>query len=98
MAASCQHPGDIFGEVALLSTGKRTANCTALGFVDLAVLTKGDLAAVMADFPASAAAVRRNAAERVRELAVRSRATCHRRPRHVSCHVCCHVSARPCRP
>ncbi len=31
-------PGEIFGEVALLSTGKRTANCTALGFVDLAVL------------------------------------------------------------
>ncbi|PNH06237.1 Cyclic nucleotide-gated cation channel alpha-3 [Tetrabaena socialis] len=36
-------PGEIFGEVALLSTGKRTANCTALGFVDLSVLTGPDL-------------------------------------------------------
>ena len=36
--------GEVFGEVALLSTGKRTANCTALGFVDLAVLGKAELA------------------------------------------------------
>ena len=35
--------GEVFGEVALLSTGKRTANCTALGFVDLALLTGPDL-------------------------------------------------------
>eukprot|EP00198_Chlamydomonas_reinhardtii_P004689 XP_001694025.1 predicted protein [Chlamydomonas reinhardtii] len=53
--------GEVFGEVALLSTGKRTANCTALGFVDLA--------AVMADFPQSAALIRQRAEERLTELA-----------------------------
>ncbi|KAG2485209.1 hypothetical protein HYH03_015996 [Edaphochlamys debaryana] len=63
-------PGDIFGEVALLSTGKRTANCTALGFVDLAVLTKQDLAVVMHDYPYSAALIRQRAAEKMVELSV----------------------------
>ncbi|KAG2446592.1 hypothetical protein HYH02_008577 [Chlamydomonas schloesseri] len=62
--------GEVFGEVALLSTGKRTANCTALGFVDLAVLGKAELAAVMADFPQSAALIRQRAEERLTELAV----------------------------
>ncbi|KAG2430570.1 hypothetical protein HXX76_010089 [Chlamydomonas incerta] len=62
--------GEVFGEVALLSTGKRTANCTALGFVDLAVLGKAELAAVMADFPQSAALIRKRVEERLTELAV----------------------------
>ncbi|PNH03952.1 Potassium voltage-gated channel subfamily H member 7 [Tetrabaena socialis] len=61
-------PGQIFGEVALLSTGKRTANCTALGFVDLAVLGKQDLQVVMNDFQQSARLIRQRAAERLREL------------------------------
>ncbi len=40
---SLLQPGEIFRELALLSTGRRTANCTALGFVDLAVLGQHDL-------------------------------------------------------
>ncbi|KAG2485216.1 hypothetical protein HYH03_016003 [Edaphochlamys debaryana] len=66
-------PGDIFGEVALLSTGKRTANCTALGFIDLAVLGGVDLQMVMRDYPVSAAMIHERAAERARTLQSKSK-------------------------
>ncbi|KXZ53117.1 hypothetical protein GPECTOR_7g1007 [Gonium pectorale] len=65
--------GEVFGEVALLSTGKRTANCTALGFVDLAVLTGPDLQVVMRDYPVSAAMIAERAAERARALQEKSK-------------------------
>ncbi|GIL74011.1 hypothetical protein Vretimale_5055 [Volvox reticuliferus] len=66
-------PGEVFGEVALLSTGKRTANCTALGFVDLAVLTGPDLKAVMRDYPVSAAIIYARAAARATALQSKSK-------------------------
>ncbi|KAG2430561.1 hypothetical protein HXX76_010080 [Chlamydomonas incerta] len=65
--------GEVFGEVALLSTGKRTANCTALGFVDLALLTGPDLQAVMRDYPVSAAIIAQRAAERARSLQTKNK-------------------------
>ncbi|GLI61419.1 hypothetical protein VaNZ11_003776 [Volvox africanus] len=66
-------PGEIFGEVALLSTGKRTANCTALGFVDLAVLTGPDLKAVMRDYPVSASIIYERVAARAAALQSKSK-------------------------
>ncbi|GFR51323.1 hypothetical protein Agub_g13688 [Astrephomene gubernaculifera] len=66
-------PGEVFGEVALLSTGKRTANCTALGFVDLAVLTGPDLQAVMKDYPVSAALILERATQRAQALQTKSK-------------------------
>lgn len=64
-------PGDIFGEVALLSTGKRTANCKSLGWVDLAVLTQLDMQIVMRDYPLSAGLIQQRAAVRAASLTVR---------------------------
>ncbi|KAG2446601.1 hypothetical protein HYH02_008586, partial [Chlamydomonas schloesseri] len=65
--------GEVFGEVALLTTGKRTANCTALGFVDLALLTGPDLQAVMRDYPVSAAIIAERGAERARSLQTKNK-------------------------
>ena len=43
-----------FGELALLATGRRTAQCVALSHCDLSVLMAHDLVKAMKDFPDSA--------------------------------------------
>jgi hypothetical protein len=50
-------PGGFFGELALLATARRTAQCTALANCDLSLLMAHDLVAAMRDFPESAAKV-----------------------------------------
>lgn len=49
--------GGFFGELALLATARRTAQCTALANCDLSLLMAHDLVAAMRDFPESAAKV-----------------------------------------
>lgn len=40
-------PSECFGELALITAGKRSASCTSLTFTDLAVLDGSSLRAVM---------------------------------------------------
>lgn len=48
------HKGGFFGELALLATARRTAQCVALCHCDLTLLMAHDLVAAMKDFPDSA--------------------------------------------
>ncbi|MDD3446854.1 MAG: Crp/Fnr family transcriptional regulator [Zavarzinia sp.] len=61
-------PGGMFGEIALLDGGERTADATAMRPTTALVLARGDLLAFMAERPAVALAV-------VRVLCTRLRAT-----------------------
>lgn len=49
------HP--FLGELALLATARRTAQCVAVASCDLSILMANDLVAAMRDFPDSAAKV-----------------------------------------
>ncbi|CAG9460829.1 unnamed protein product [Pedinophyceae sp. YPF-701] len=62
--------GGYFGELALLATARRTANCTTLTHCDLAVLRAHDLAITMKDFPEAAMMVREAALRRLAEIQV----------------------------
>lgn len=52
------HKGGFFGELALLATARRTAQCVALCHCDLTLLMAQDLVTAMKDFPDSAEKVR----------------------------------------
>ena len=56
--------GDAFGEAALITSVRRTATCTTINCTDIAVLSAESLNRAMADFPTSAAAIRRVAMDR----------------------------------
>jgi CRP-like cAMP-binding protein len=58
-------PGDVFGEVALLSSGRRTASVVAATPMRLISLFKTDLGRLERDAPAVAEALRATVRERV---------------------------------
>ena len=49
--------GGFFGELALLATSRRTAQCVAVSHCDLSLLSAHDLVHAMSNFPESAAKV-----------------------------------------
>ncbi|KAG2450742.1 hypothetical protein HYH02_004579 [Chlamydomonas schloesseri] len=62
------HKGGFFGELALLATARRTAQCVALCHCDLTLLMAHDLVAAMKDFPDSAEKVRAHAVKRLNDM------------------------------
>ncbi|GMH39832.1 hypothetical protein BSKO_07736 [Bryopsis sp. KO-2023] len=58
---------DFFGDIALLTTSRRTATCVALTHCDLAVLSGYDLQMAMKDFEESAKIVQKRARDRLIE-------------------------------
>mmetsp|Transcript_5229 Transcript_5229/g.11435 ORF Transcript_5229/g.11435 Transcript_5229/m.11435 type:complete len:751 (+) Transcript_5229:346-2598(+) len=66
--------GGFFGELALLATARRTAQCVALNHCDLSLLMAHDLVNAMRDFPDSASMVRGRAVKRLNELQVAGQA------------------------
>lgn len=66
--------GEYFGDIAMFTQAKRTADCVALSHCDLCVLHSYDLKSVMKDFPSSASTLEANAQDQVRQLQVAGRA------------------------
>ncbi len=62
-------PGDFFGEIALVETGRRTATVTASSPLEFFVLWGGDFRLLEREQPAVAESIRRAVADR---LAARS--------------------------
>jgi len=56
--------GDFFGEMALLSGGRRTADVIAIGYCQLIVLSSADFARFLADNPVAKAQIDRVAKDR----------------------------------
>jgi CRP/FNR family cyclic AMP-dependent transcriptional regulator len=61
-------PGDFFGELALLSSGPRTATATARTECRLLVLTRGQFHTLLTEYPAIQAAVLEAVADRLAAL------------------------------
>ncbi|GFR48311.1 hypothetical protein Agub_g10192 [Astrephomene gubernaculifera] len=66
--------GDFFGEIALLTQARRTAECIALTNCDLAVLNSIELKILMKEFPDSAHRLQAAARERLHQLQIAGRA------------------------
>ncbi|KAG2491337.1 hypothetical protein HYH03_010341 [Edaphochlamys debaryana] len=81
------HKGGFFGELALLATARRTAQCVALCHCDLTLLMAHDLVAAMKDFPDSAEKVRAHAVKRLNDMQtagkVAREAAAYPAPRHL---------------
>lgn len=58
-------PGDFFGEIALVETGRRTATVTAASPLDLLVLWGGDFRLLQREQPEVAESIRRAVADRL---------------------------------
>eukprot|EP00798_Chlamydomonas_sp_ICE-L_P026419 gene26419-17518_t len=60
--------GGYFGELAFLATSRRTAECVAMSYCDLSMLTAHDLVTLTRDFMKSARKVKARAAKRLHDL------------------------------
>lgn len=67
--------GSFFGEIALVSRGKRTASVRAVGFCGLFVLHREEFDSVLADFPDQAEAILKAAEERYKLVRSKERAS-----------------------